>query len=485
MTLLDSISRDFLGTNTLVPVLGPDGRPSATRRIYLDATATSLMPRSVHAAVARYLDSACANSHTIASLSGRVTTDTIESVRRSIGAFVGASPDHEVIFAGNGCTAAINRLAAAIFRVKDPTRKLVVLTEMEHHSNILPWERAAGEDNLRFVGITENGSLNLQHLEQILREEGPSVRVVSCSGASNVTGAINPIHAIARMAHAAGAQIAVDAAQMAPHLPVKMHLDGDPDGSIDHLAFSGHKLYAPGSPGVLVARSSLFPCDCVVGDVGGGAVEYVGPEGIRWVKSACHREEAGTPNVPGIVALGAAVLLLSVVTLEDIFRHEQELSSRAMGLLGEIPGVEVYGPPSAGRVGVISFNVVDLHHAITAAALSDYFGIEVRNECFCAQPHVRRLLFNTCVKTGRVGPCQITEGPRGMVRASFGIFTTDEDVFALARAVAWISQNTAELRNQYEHLGDGSFRHRFFRPETPFDLDACMLEELQRAISVG
>lgn len=477
---IELICRDFLGVDSVVPVAGPNG---FARRIYLDSTATSLMPRAVLAAVTKYLETACANSHTLASFSGRNTTLCIESVRKAVGEFVGSGPDHEVIFTGNGCTAAMNRLAAAVFRVKHPSRNLVVLTEMEHHSNILPWERAAGENALRFVGLNEDGTLRMSHLEQILQEEGAKVRIVTCAGVSNVTGAINPVHEIARQAHAAGAEIAVDAAQMAPHLPIRMDLVGDPGGSIDHLALSGHKLYAPGSPGVLVAKSSLFPCDCVVGDVGGGAVEYVGPEGIRWVKSACHREEAGTPNIPGIIALGAAVHLLSIIGMENIAEHDRKLTVLAMNELGSIPGVELYGPPANRRSGVVPFNVADLHHAVVAAALSDYFGIEVRNECFCAQPHVRRLVFNACVKTGRTGPCQITEGSRGMVRASFGIFTTPEDVTQLAVAVRQISENSELIRSHYEHLGDGNFRHRTFRPNAMFDLRSCVERELYNTVT--
>jgi selenocysteine lyase/cysteine desulfurase len=457
---------EFLGRDAPCEVVGNKLVP----RVYLDSTATALMPRCVHDTVRRYLESSCANSHTQASLSGRATTAAIERSRELVGEFVGKAKDQTVIFVGQGTTAAMNRLAAAMYRTPGD-RKIAVVTEMEHHSNILPWERAAGEENLRFVRTNDDGTLDLRHLQEILQTDGAKVRVVAVTAASNVTGICNPIHDIARMVHRAGAEIAVDAAQAAPHMPIQMHLENDPAGSIDYLALSGHKLYAPGSPGMLVARERIFPSGCVVGDVGGGTVQYVGAEGVQYVERACEREEGGTPNIPGIIAIGAAIKMIQRHGMDQIVAHEQALVRRTFLLLDKRPGVVLYGAPNARRVGVMSFNLTDSPHGLTAAILSDYAGVAVRNECFCAQPYVRRHLLSTCVTTGENGPCEIRVRERGMVRASFGMNTTTADVDAFARALEWARDNIGKLRGNYDE-DRGTFRHKTFRPKMPFDLDA-------------
>lgn len=435
------------------------------------------MPRVVHEVQRLYLEESCANSHTTANASGRATTEAIDRARDLLRQLLGAGPAHALIFVGNGATGACNRLAKAIFRSGAGSRPLVVATEMEHHSNILPWSREVGEQNLRFVRVGRDGSLDLAHLDEILAREGPHVRVVSVTAASNVTGAVNPIPQIADRAHRVGAQIAVDAAQGAPHLPIRMH-----DWTVDHLVLSGHKLYAPGSPGVLVADERLFPADCVVGDVGGGTVDYVGLDGVAWTPRACDREEGGTPNIPGIVGLGAAAKWLLSLGMDRVAEHERDLASYAVDRLHATEGVVVYGPPSTWdrpRAGVVAFNLAHVPHYTTAAILSDYFAIAVRNECFCAQPYVRKHLFETCELTGEHGPCRV-EGPRarGMVRASFGLFTSRADVDALAKALAWIRDNATAIEGQYE-IHNGTARHRSFRPAR-FDLDSAY-ERARRA----
>lgn len=464
--------REFLGTAAPAVRLLPNGQVVPTTRIYLDATATSLMPRCVHGVVRQYLEECCANSHTTANAWGRATTEAIDRARTLLRELMGAGPGHTLIFVGNGATGACNRLAKAVFR-GGSARPLVVVTEMEHHSNILPWSREAGEPNLRFVRVGRDGSLDLAHLDEILAREGGRVRIVSVTAASNVTGAVNPIRDIAERAHRVGAEIAVDAAQGAPHVPIRMHDPTRTAASIDHLILSGHKLYAPGSPGVLIADERLFPSDCVVGDVGGGTVEYVGLDGVSWTPRACDREEGGTPNIPGTIALGAAAKFLLGLGMERVAKHEQELAAYAVDALHRTPEVVVYGPPGSGdrpRAGVVAFNLARVPHYTTAACLSDRFAIAVRNECFCAQPYVRKHLYETCDLTGEHGPCTIG-GPkaRGMVRASFGLFTSREDIDALVRSLAWIRDNAKTVEAEYAVDG-GHARHRTFRAPC-FDLD--------------
>lgn len=468
-------AREFLGTSAPCSRLTPQGQVVPATRTYLDATATSLMPKVVHEVVRLYLEESCANSHTTANASGRATTAAIDRARDLLRQLLGAGPEHALIFVGNGATGACNRLAKAIFRDGPGARPLVVVTEMEHHSNSLPWAREAGEQNMRYVPVGRDGSLDLGRLDEILEREGPRVRVVSVTAASNVTGAVNPIYDIAERAHRVGAQIAVDAAQGAPHLPIQMHSARRPSSSIDHLVLSGHKLYAPGSPGVLIADERLFPAEVVVGDVGGGTVDYVGTDGVAWTARACDREEGGTPNIPGIVALGAAAKWLLSLGMDRVALHERDLASYAAQQLHAQDGIVVYGPPGAGegpRAGVVAFNLASVPHYTCAAILSDYFAIAVRNECFCAQPYVRKHLYETCELTGEHRPCTI-EGPkaRGMVRASFGLFTSRADVDALARALVWIRDNADAVSAEYD-VHNGTARHRNFRPAC-FSLDSA------------
>lgn len=480
----NALQQDFLGLGHTVFVAPWPGRTATTvRRVYLDAAATALMPRKVWRGIERYLETSPANAHTHANAAGRATTAAIERSRALVGELVGADPDGDlVVFVGHGTTGAANRLARALFgegvevplgshdgsvltlRTTNP-RDLVVLSSMEHHSGMLPWVGAVGYDRLRFFGLRADGTLDLDDLRAVLDHEGDRVRVVVVTGVSNVTGVINPIHEVARLAHAVGAEVVVDAAQMAPHVPLEMHPLGDAEGGIDHVVLSGHKLYAPGSPGVLVTSARTFPASRVYGDLGGGAVEYVALDEARFKATACDREEAGTPNIPGTIGLGIAAGLLLGVGMDRVRIHEAGLVEYALGRLATLPEVTVYGPRDVARVprsGVIAFNVQGLPHGVVARALDDYFGIAVRNDCFCAQPYVRAQLGASRA---------VAQGLPGMVRVSFGLFTTREDVDALVEALRQMVAQRAYLTAQYVLDADGAWVHRTWRSEPPFSLD--------------
>lgn len=462
---LQRFGREFLGLEEIETVRTLAGGTARRRRVYLDATATSLMPRPVWDALSHYFRTACANSHTHAHAAGRETTAAIERARELVGELVGWDPTVDVaIFTGNGATGAVNLLADALFPPGTPReRDLVVVTKMEHHSNLLPWMRAVGRENLRFVDALPDGTLDQAHYARILEADGPRIAVVAVTGVSNVTGILNPVHDMARRAHAVGARIVVDAAQAAPHVKVDMHPAGDPHGALDHVIISGHKLYAPGSRGVLVGRREPFAGGRVVGGVGGGAVEMVTTEEVRWKADVSEREEAGTPNIPGTIALGLVAGILKDIGMEAIRDHEIELVDEALARLAKIPGLVVYGSRDTKRVpraGVIAFNLRSLPHGLVAAALWDFFAIAVRNDCFCAQPYVKEQLRlhpdveSACTSDADI--CDVDKKP-GMVRASFGAFTTKDDLAALEEALTVLATKGAEIRALYRRDEKGDY----------------------------
>ena len=289
------------------------------------------------------------------------------------------------------------------------------------------------------------------------------------TGVSNVTGIVNPVHEIARIAHRHDALIVVDAAQMVAHMPIQMSGHADCADDLDVIAFSGHKVYAPGSPGVVVARSSLFSSIEPV-EVGGGMVDGVWVDRYTPTQRMPDREEAGTPNIPGAIGLGAALYTLQRIGMENIQAEEELLLEGLLRRAKMIPGLLVYGDsdlPASKRAGAVAFNIEGMDHALTAAILNDYFNIAVRNECFCAHPYVREMIMFAL--EGLIDGISNEElerradEQRGMVRASFGLYTTMDDVERLVEALKQISADREALAAQYERLPNGDYRHLSFR----------------------
>jgi selenocysteine lyase/cysteine desulfurase len=271
----------------------------------------------------------------------------------------------------------------------------------------------------------------------------------------------------------------VDGAQMVAHMPTRMSGHDDPARDIDVLVFSGHKIYAPGSPGVVVARKSLFDKIEPV-EVGGGMVDEVWVDRYTPTARLPDREEAGTPNIPGAIGLAAALSALDRIGMDLIFREECELIHYALDKLRAISGVEIYGETDINRcqrAGAISFNIHGVHHALTAAVLNDYFGIAVRNECFCAHPYVREMITEALAKQDDNISIEelerLAELQRGMVRASFGIYNTRADVDGLAAAVADIANRGDFFESAYTQLDSGDFAHKSFRfePDRLFSIE--------------
>ncbi len=442
-----------VGDGERVPVLGGKSR----RYVNLDSAASTPAFACVRDTVDEFL-SWYSNVHRGVGYKSRLSSWAFDGARVRVARFVGADPADSVVLFCRNTTEAINRLAHRYpFRPGD----VVLTTLMEHHSNELPWRRVA---EVVHVGVTADGRVDEADLAAKLAAYRGRVRLLAVTGASNVTGYINPIHQWARMAHAAGAEIVVDAAQLAPHRPIAMRGKADSE-HLDYVAFSAHKMYAPFGAGVLVASRAAFE----IGDpdiVGGGAVDIVSLESAYWTDLP-DREEAGTPDIVGVVALARAIRALEETGWEEIRRHETELTAAALARLSAIPGVVLYGDADPGtaasRLGVVPFNVQGVPHALTAAVLSTEWGIGVRNGCFCAHPYVKAIL-HVSEQEGRAVEKSILARDRsaipGAVRASFGLFNTIEDIDALGEALEAIARHDFDPgyvldheRGEYTHPG--------------------------------
>jgi selenocysteine lyase/cysteine desulfurase len=449
-----------VGADRTVPVLGGSER----RYVNLDNAASTPALACVRDTVDEFLEW-YSNVHRGTGYKSRLSSWAFERARDRVARFVGADPKREVVIFCKNATEAINRLA---HRLPFGAGDVVITTLMEHHSNELPWRRAA---RVVHVGVLPDGRVDEADLAARLSENRGRVRLLAVSGASNVTGYINPIHEWARLAHAAGAEILVDAAQLAPHRPIDMRPKGSPE-HLDYLAFSAHKMYAPFGIGVLVSNRAVFE----TGDpdlVGGGMVDIVDLENAYWTDLP-DREEAGTPDIVGVVALARAIRAFEEIGWDALIQHESALTAYALERLQSIPGVILYGdtdPSRAGlRLGVIPFNVRELPHALTAAVLSCEFGIGTRHGCFCAHPYVKELLHVTASEARQV-ETRILARDRsaipGTVRASFGIYNTSEEVDALADALTAISRR--QFRSGYVLDAE---RGQYTHPDLPADFSS-------------
>jgi cysteine desulfurase/selenocysteine lyase len=316
--------------------------------------------------------------------------------------------------------------------------------------------------------VHDDGSMDEDDFDRLLREYAGRVKLVAVSGASNVTGFLNPIHRIAEKAHEAGARILVDAAQLAPHRAIDMRPDDYP-AHLDFVALSAHKMYAPYGTGALIGPISVFG-QGTPDMVGGGTVDIVTVDDVRWAGPP-ERDEAGSPNVVGAVALAQAILSLQEIGMDALARHEAELTAHALRRLGEIDGLELYGlsdPERAGeRVGVIPFNVRGMDHYKVAAVLSFEGAIAVRNGCFCAHPYILRLL-KVSGEEAIQHQQDILDGTRvglpGLVRISFGCYNTVEEVDHAADVLARIA--AGDVHGVYDQdLSSGSYWPRGYQPD--------------------
>jgi selenocysteine lyase/cysteine desulfurase len=306
------------------------------------------------------------------------------------------------------------------------------------------------------------------------------------TGISNVTGIINPIYDIAELAHGYGALVLIDGAQMAAHMPVQMSGHSNPARNIDAFVFSGHKTYVPGSPGVVVCRKNILTA-IEPEELGGGMVEDVFVDKYIIKDYFPDREEAGTPNIPGAIALAAAIEVMERIGMETIYQKEDELVHDAMERMKNIPDIIIYGETNSekcSRAGSISFNIKEMHHGLVAAVLNDYFNIAVRNECFCAHPYVKELILDDMLDAITDIPEEEIESKyrllAGMVRASFGLYNKSEDVDALINALQKIVSRKKEFIGLYHVDESGNYIHNTFQmaAENNFSVDELLNDYL-------
>ena len=409
-----------VGAGATVPLA--DGR--LVPEINFDNAATTPPLRSV---IEQLVDFAPLYSsvHRGTGYKSQVSSVLYEEARSEVLKFVSGDPGHDTVIFVKNTTEAINLLAN---RLRNQDKTVVITTYMEHHSNLLPWQK---NFHLVSADIDETGKLVLSDLEAKLARYRGKVRLVAVTGASNVTGYVNPIHAIAELAHHYGAEILVDGAQLVPHLPVDVKPPSSPR-HIDYLAFSAHKLYAPFGTGVLIGPYATFAAGSPT-YVGGGTVRLVTPEKVVW-DDPPHKDEAGTPNLMGVVALVAALKTLARLGLKNLARHENSLTAYAINQLRRIPGLQLFVDHAAPgpRIGVIPFNLADLHHTTVAQLLASEAGIAVRSGCFCAQPYVQRLLkvSKREIEYAKQHPNALRPG---LVRLSFGFYNDFSEIDVLTR----------------------------------------------------
>ncbi|MBU5255900.1 aminotransferase class V-fold PLP-dependent enzyme [Tissierella praeacuta] len=357
--------------------------------------------------------------------------------------FVGGNKEyHTVVFLKN-TTECINKLS---YRLQDTLKDKVVLsTYMEHHSNLLPWKYRFTTD---YIEVDSMGRLCLEDLEFKLKLYKGTVGLVAVTGASNVTGYINPIYDIARICHSYGAKILVDGAQLIPH----NHFDMKPIDSpehIDYIAFSAHKMYAPFGTGVLIAPKNTFEKGFSE-HIGGGTIKFVSIKDTIWADPP-EKEEAGTPNLMGVVALSTSIKTLQNLNIQNIEEYERNLTKYALDLLKKIPQLILYDDMNVEeKVSIISFNMEGLNHDELATMLAREGGIAVRNGCFCAQPYVQRLLKISDEDMKKYMNDESLLRP-GLVRISFGLYNDYNEVYLLAYLLNEISKDIEFYKNKYRN----------------------------------
>ena len=419
----DALAR-LVGSGQMVPCLGGTERPA----VELDQAASTQAHPVVADRVAEFLPW-YSSVHRGAGFRSRRATHAYEEARRAVLAFAGRDGDGtDVAILCRNTTEAINHLA---YRLRLAPTDVVVTTVVEHHANLLPWGRIAER---RYVECGVGGTFTTDDVIAALDAGSQRPALLAVTGASNVTGWLPPLDDIITAAHGRGVPVLVDAAQLAPHRPLPP--------AADFLALSGHKMYAPFGAGALIGPRTLFES----GDpflAGGGAVDLVGLDEVIWTAPP-DREEAGSPNVVGAIALHAAIDALTSIGWEAVAAHEQGLAKRLHAGLQAIDGVRLLGPAGgqvqdADALPVAAFVVAGSHHALVAARLSAEYGIAVRHGCFCAHPYVVRLLGMDDADVDAYRR-EVLQGDHraipGAVRASAGLGTSGDDIEALLSAVA-------------------------------------------------
>src|SRR5579875_219694 len=396
---VEEIRRDF-------PILARQvhGKPL----VYLDSTASSQKPQSVIDAMTHYYQTYHANVHRGVYEISEEATAAMEKARVKVARFINARHSKQIIFTRN-TSESINLVAYTWGSANIKAGDLIVLTEMEHHSNLVPWQLLAQRTGARleFIPVSDDGLLQLDVYAQLLQQ---APKLVAFTHMSNVLGTINPAQEMIAQAHAAGAIVLLDAAQSVPHLPIDVQAL-----EADFVCFSGHKMLGPTGIGVLYGKRDLL--EAMPPFMGGGdMIRTVKLRESTW-NDLPWKFEAGTPAIAEAVGLGAAVDYLSTLGMENVQRHEQELTAYAIERLSSVPNLTIYGPPAHQRGGVISFTLGDIHPHDLASILDQEVGVAIRAGHHCAQPLMERF------------------GLSATARASFYVYTMPEEINILVQGL--------------------------------------------------
>lgn len=508
ITLEDTTELTHLGLDQENTVINLKGELSKKLLTYLDSTASALPDLKIMNEMREIYKKIYANTHTIGHHRGREATNAVNAARHAVGTWVGYDQEKDfVTFNGSGATGPLNYLAQTLFpkelqyfndkRIPDEIRKnlleklspqertvaermrtqpVVITTAMEHHSNQLPWSNAG---KVEITPVDEKtGLIDIDKLESLLKHYNGEVRLVTVSGASNITGIMNPIYEIAKLAHKYGAEICVDAAQLAPHRKIEKRRSEE--SRLDYLIGAMHKAGVPGTPGVLIANQSLLKDrQHFAAGTGGGMVNTVqapvntdeaskasvfgdkskGEFEFTLANDLASGEEPGTPNISGIIAVGLAAAKLTK-TMDKLMEHEKELTHSLMRKLKrlEAEGIKIVGDADPEkRVGVVSIEIEGVPHPVVTAFLNDHWNIAVRNGCFCAQPYVSTMLG---AKTASEYIQQMQQGDRsklpGYTRISFGEHNTEKDVRTVIEALTELIENKEKVNSLYTVGKDGN-----------------------------
>ncbi|QJC90022.1 cysteine desulfurase SufS [Bacillus inaquosorum] len=373
--------------------------------VYLDSAATSQKPRAVIETLDKYYNQYNSNVHRGVHTLGTRATDGYEGAREKVRKFINAKSMAEIIFT-KGTTTSLNMVALSYARANLKPGDEVVITYMEHHANIIPWQQAvkATGATLKYIPLQEDGTISLEDVKETVTS---NTKIVAVSHVSNVLGTINPIKEMAKIAHDNGAVIVVDGAQSTPHMKIDVQ-----DLDCDFFALSSHKMCGPTGIGVLYGKKALLE-NMEPAEFGGEMIDFVGLYESTW-KELPWKFEAGTPIIAGAIGLGAAIDFLEEIGLDEISRHEHKLAAYALERFRQLDGVTVYGPEE--RAGLVTFNLDDVHPHDVATVL-DAEGIAVRAGHHCAQPLMKWL--------------DVT----ATARASFYLYNTEEEIDKLVEAL--------------------------------------------------
>lgn len=369
--------------------------------VYLDSAATSQKPVQVIEALDRYYREYNSNVHRGVHTLGTRATDQYEGAREKVRKFINAPSTEEVIFT-RGTTTSLNTVAASFGRANLEEGDEIVISYMEHHSNIIPWQQIAKEKKavLKYIPLQKDGTIDLEDAQNTITSK---TKIVSIMHVSNVLGTINPIKELAAIAHQNGAIMVVDGAQSAPHMKIDVQ-----DLNCDFFAFSAHKMCGPTGIGVLYGKKELLE-DMEPVEFGGEMIDFVGLQESTW-KELPWKFEAGTPIIAGAIGLGAAIDFLNEIGPDEILAYEHRLAAYGMEKMSSVAGLKIYGPEQAEqRAGVITFNLDDVHPHDVATVL-DAEGIAVRAGHHCAQPLMKWLDVSATA------------------RASFYLYNTEQDI---------------------------------------------------------